>query len=49
MKALKERLQQLQEKQAEREKDLRSGNIRIERQDERSADQRTAEKRATKK
>jgi hypothetical protein len=48
MKALKERLQELQDKQAEREKDLRTGNIRIERQDDRSASQRAAEKPAKK-
>lgn len=50
MKALKERLQQLQEEQAEREKDLRTGTIRIERPDreERAADQRTAQQVAKK-
>ena len=46
MKAIKERLQQLQEEQAEREKDLQKGTIRIEHPDreERSTDQRTAQK-----
>jgi len=45
MKALQERLQQLQEEQAKRERDLQTGAIRIERPDreERTAEQRAAQ------